>query len=150
MKISKALKMKNQVAGEIALLKQRLAEQNVRPEGQEFDYNNGQVLAELRGKLGELVRVKTALAQANTAVYAGIFRLAELKGLLAALRGLDTKQGEFREGRLFSEEANKVRYRAQLNKAEVDRLAAELEVEITDLQDRLDEFNATHEVVLSG
>lgn len=149
MKVSKALKRKNQVAGEITLLKQRLTQQNVRPDGQDFDYDNQQVLTELREKIGELVSVKTALAQANTSVYSEIFRLAELKGLLASLRGLETKQGEFREGRIFAEEVNKVHYRAQINKAEVDRLSAELETEITALQDRLDEFNTTQEVALT-
>jgi hypothetical protein len=52
--------------------------------------------------------VKTALAQFNTAFYAEILRLAERKGLLATLLGLETKKGKFPEGRMFTDEVNEV------------------------------------------
>jgi hypothetical protein len=150
MKVAKVLKLKNRIAGEIAELKDRLGKQNVRPEGQAFDYDNRAVLAELRGKIDELVRVKAALADANAAIYPDIFRLAELKGLLTTLRGLETRQGTFWEGHVFGQKEIAIEYRAQLAKAEVDGLAAEVENEITLLQDRLDEFNASYEVALPG
>jgi len=55
MKLAKALKLKNQLAGEVAQLKELLGKQNVRPSKQKFDYDNREVLARLRGKLDELV-----------------------------------------------------------------------------------------------
>ena len=148
MKIAKALKMKNQLAGEVAQLKDLLTKQNSRSTKQKFDYENHEVLTRLRGKLDELVKVKAAVAAANAEVYDKIFRLAELKGLVTTLSGLDTKAGLFHEGRGFGEAAYEVEYVAQLGKVDVDKLVAELNAEIQSLQDGLDEFNFTRSVNL--
>ena len=69
MKLAKALKLKNQLAGEVAQLKELLAKQNVRSSKQKFDYDNREVLMRLRSKLDELVRVKTGLAVANAEIF---------------------------------------------------------------------------------
>ena len=148
MKIAKALKMKNQLAGEVAQLKDLLTKQNSRSTKQKFDYENHEVLTRLRAKLDELVKVKAAVAAANAEVYDKIFRLAELKGLVTTLSGLDTKAGLFHEGRGFGETAYEVEYVAQLGKVDVDKLVAELNAEIQSLQDALDEFNFTRSVNL--
>jgi hypothetical protein len=148
MKIAKALKLKNQLAGEVAQLKELLAKQNSRSTKQKFDYDNREVLAGLRAKVAELIRVKAAVAVANAEIYEKIFRLAELKGLVVALTGLDTKAGVFHEGRGFGEVAYETEYVAQLGKVEVDKLVAELSAEIQALQDILDEFNFTRSVNL--
>ena len=146
MKIAKALKLKNQLAGDVAQLKELLAKQNVRSSKQKFDYDNREVLTRLRAKLDELVKVKAALAAANAEIYDKIFRLAELKGLVATLTVLETKSGVFHEGRGFGEATYEVEYVAQLAKVDVDKLVAELKDEIQSLQDALDEFNFTHSV----
>lgn len=146
MKIAKALKLKNQLAGELAQLKELLIKQNVRSAKQKFDYNNREVLTRLRAKLDELIKVKAALAAANVEAYDKIFRLAELKGLAATLAGLDTKAGVFHEAGRFGEPGYEVEYVAQLGKVDVDKLVAELKDEIQKLQDALDEFNFTRSV----
>ena len=148
MKIAKALKLKNQLAGEVAQLKDLLTKQNSRSTKQKFDYDNREVLSRLRAKLDELVKTKAAVAAANAEIYDRIFRLAELKGLVTTLAGLDTKAGVFHEGRGFGEAAYEVEYVAQLGKVDVDRLVAELSAEIQSLQDGLDEFNFTRSVNL--
>lgn len=148
MKIAKALKLKNQLAGEVAQLKDLLTKQNSRSTKQKFDYDNREVLTRLRAKLAELVKVKAVVAAANAEVYDEIFRLAELKGLVTTLSGLDTKAGVFHEGRGFGEAAYEVEYVAQIGKVDVDKLVAELNAEIQSLQDSLDEFNFTRSVNL--
>ena len=148
MKIAKALKLKNQLAGEVAQLKELLTKQNSRSTKQKFDYDNREVLTRLRAKLAELVKVKAAVAAANAEIYDKIFHLAELKGLVTALTGLDTKAGVFHEGRGFGEAAYEVEYVAQLGKVDADKLVAELNAEIQSLQDGLDEFNFTRNVNL--
>jgi len=148
MKIAKALKLKNQLAGEVAQLKDLLPTQNSRSTKQKFDYDNREVLTRLRAKLAELVKVKAVVAAANAEVYDKIFRLAELKGLVTTLTGLDTKAGVFHEGRGFGEAAYEVEYVAQIGKVDVDKLVAELNAEIQSLQDSLDEFNFTRSVNL--
>ena len=61
MNLAKALKVKNKLAGEVAQLRDLLSKQNVRSTKQKFDYDNSQVLANLRSKMDELVKVKAAI-----------------------------------------------------------------------------------------
>src|SRR5437016_13813790 len=122
MKIAKALKLKNQLAGDIAQLKELLAKQNSRSTKQKFDYDNREVLTRLRGKLDELVKVKAAVAAANAESYDKIFRLAELKGVVTPLTGLDTKAGVVYEGRGLAEAAYEVEYVAQRGRVDLDKL----------------------------
>ena len=145
MKLANALKQKNKLAGEVAQLKELLAGQNSRSTKQKFDYDNRQVLADLRSRIDDLVKVKAAIGAANAEIYPKIFRLAELKGLVSTLRGLPAKEGVYAES-LGYWQSVEVEYVAQLKKAEVDQLAAELETEIQGLQDALDEFNFTHSI----
>ncbi len=141
MKLTKALKLKNQLAGEVAELKDRLGKQNSRAITVPFDYDSREVLAALREKVDQLITVKAAIAAANAQQYARIFRLAELKGLVALLKALDVRHGVFKEGGNFAQPAFEIEYVAQLKKSAVDALVAELETEIVALQDQLDEFN---------
>ena len=145
MNLAKALKVKNKLAGEVAQLKELLAKQNSRSTRQPFDYNNTEVLANLRGKLDELVRVKAAIAAANAEIYEKIFRMAELKGLIAALNALDTRQGIIVEGAEYGRPVE-TEYVAQIRKSQADTLVAELQAEIQSIQDALDEFNFTRTI----
>jgi len=149
MKLTKALKHKNRLAGDIAELKDRLSKQNSRASTVPFDYDANDVLATLRAKVDELVTVKSAIAAANVAIYPLIFRLAELKGLVVSIKSLDTRQGVFKEGGGFSLSACEVEYVAQIKKPAVDTFAAELEAEISVIQDELDEFNQSQSVSLT-
>jgi len=145
MKLAKALKQKNRLAGEVAQFKELLTRQNSRSAKQKFDYNNHEVFTNLRKKVDELVATKAAIGAANAEVYPKIFRLAELKGLVTTLKGLSTKEGVFAESLGYSQSVE-VEYVAQIKKAEVDKLVEELEKEIQELQDALDEFNFTRSV----
>jgi hypothetical protein len=146
MKLTKALKLKNQLAGEVTELKDRLAKQNSRSAKVPFDYDSREVLGALREKIEHLITVKTAIAAANVGQYARIFRLAELKGLVALLKALDVRHGTFKEAGNYALAPSETEYVAQLKKADVDGLVAAFEAEIADLQDQLDEFNHTQSV----
>jgi len=150
MKLAKALKLKNKLAGEVEHLKDLLKKQNVRSKKQEFDYDNRELLDKLRVKVDELVAVKTAIARANAVIYNRIFRAAELKGMVATLNSLDTRSGVHIEGGNYVERPMEVDYVAQLGKVEIDRLVAEFEGEIESVQDELDDFNHANEVTVTA
>lgn len=150
MKLTKALKHKNQLAGDLAELKERLAKQNSRASTVPFDYDANEVLAAIREKVDGLVAVKSAIAAANVTIYPLIFRLAELKGLAVSIKSLDTRHGVFKEGGGFSLSASETEYIAQIKKAAVDALVADLEAEISVIQDELDEFNQSQFVSLTA
>ena len=131
-------------------MKALLAQQNVRSTKQKFDYDNREVLGQLQGRIDELIQVKTAIAAANVEIYESIFRLAELKGLVAVLTALDTQAGVFHEGGGFGESKHEVEYLAQISKVEADKLVAELNAQIQAIQEGLDEFNFTRSVKLAA
>ena len=145
MKLAKALKQKNLLAGEIAHLKTLLAEQNSRSARQPFDYDTRHVLVQLRAKTDELVTLKACLASANVEAYPQIFRLAELKGLVASLKALPTKEGVFTESLGYSNNAE-VTYVVQIKRAEADALVETFQAEIQSIQDALDEYNFTRSI----
>jgi hypothetical protein len=150
MKLTKALKLKNQLAGDVAELKDRLSKQNSRAATVPFDYDTREVLTALRAKVENLIAVKSSIATANVGLYPRIFRLAELKGLVTQLKALDVRHGVFKEAGNYAQPAYEVEYVAQLKKSVVDGLVAELEAEISALQDELDEFNHSHSVELTA
>lgn len=145
MKIAKALKLKNKLAGEVADLKKRLLEQNVHTKNQPFDYDSREVISELRARMKELVDVKTAIAVANTEIYERVFTLAEMKGLLVTLKSMETKHGLVVENQTYGD-PTQTEYVAQIRQAEVDQMTAELNSEMQEIQDELDEFNHSRSV----
>ena len=165
MKIAKALKLKNRLAGEIARLKGIAQTKNVTEITQKpvYDVKNI-VTAQLPFVIGNLVTVKTAVAMSNAGVtqenntqtisssaFWNIFMMAELKGMIETLRAIDTKDGTFNSahGR-FGEiaTATPVTYVASLKQADIDSLVAKYEADIDSLQDLLDTHNATAEWTL--
>jgi inosine/xanthosine triphosphate pyrophosphatase family protein len=146
MKIAKALKLKNQLAGEIAHLKGLLESQNCRPAKQPFDYNNAEVLKELKAKVDRFARIKAAIAAANSEIYDKIFLIAELKGLIKTLKSLDTRNGIIYEGGYTS--PNEVEYIAQIKRSEADREICQMQAKIILIQEELDQFNFTHSIPL--
>lgn len=147
MKLAKALKSRNQLAAELTKLKELIAAQNVRTTKQKFDYDNRELFAQLKLKIDEIVKVKTAIATANVEIYARIFRLAELKGVLTIFKSLETRSGIHREAIGYNA-VEDVEYTSQFSKVEADRISAELIQEIQALQDSLDEFNYTRSLDL--
>lgn len=147
MKIAKALKLKNQLAGEITHLKGLLESQNCRPEKQPFDYDTVEVLRELKAKIVRFTQVKAAIAAANAEIYDKIFLIAELKGVIKALKNLDTRNGSIYDSSSYATPTAVV-YVAQIKRAEADRQMAEMQTEIHRLQEELDTFNYTHSIPL--
>ena len=140
MKLNQALKAKNRLVSEVSRLKEQITAQNSRPVLQPFDYDTRELLLKLREKIDKLVRLKGAIGKANGEVYEQIFRLAELRGAVAVLKAIPTKHGKFLESEGFSQ-PNEGEYVAQVRQADADAQVAELEGQISQLQDELDRFN---------
>ena len=159
MKIAKALKLKNRLAGEISRLKGIVQAKNVREATQKEVYDVKRIATvDLINVIDDLVLVKTVIAMSNAECpssfipagtpFFAIFMMAEIKGYIETLRTVDTKDGTFNsaQGR-FGEIATSVptTYVASLKQVEIDSMIAGFEKKIDDLQDRLDAHNATAE-----
>ena len=145
--LAKALKVKNRLTGRLAKLQADIQAFNSVPAGQ-ADQVNVPALMQTREQLvGALVGLKTAINEANREAQRDIYDLAEKKGTVQFLAGVNTRHGPQPPAYPSTVEVN---YVAALKKADVDALVARLEKEIDRLQDRLDHFNHAHTVEVDG
>lgn len=145
--LSKALSVKNRLAGRLSQARSNIELYNSVLAGQaeetaaaidvRAEYERYRALQE------GLVAVKAGLQRANAAVYDVILRLGEKKAEVQMLAGLNTKHGA--EPGYNGVE---FRYIAALTKPEVLATIRGLEAEIDALQDQLNAYNATTTIEL--
>ncbi len=148
--LTQALKQKNRLAGEIARAREIVQRENSRKHTQPVRADVRAVFDDMVARSRDLAALKGGIAAANAGVLDGdrgiYIRLnlqAELRGLIAFLKGLNTKEGEELErvGFLSRDEAARTVYEATITRDEVDRLVAAYQAEIERLQDEIDAFN---------
>ena len=160
MKLSKALKIKNRLAGEVTRLKGIIQTHNSREGVQEAVYQVEAAYAGLKEVVSKLILVKTEIACANAGKvcsseeeyrktpYWNIFEMAELKGIIDTLRSTSAKSGQFSEGGRFnlSETTRMVVYVATFKQVDLDHMVQNAEKRIDECQNALDAHNATCDV----
>jgi len=155
--LSHALKHKNRLAGDVARLREIVQRENSRKESQPARADVRAAFDENVTRSRELAAFKGAIAAANAGVtgadrgiYGKLNLQAELRGLIAFIKALNTKEGEDveRVGFLSRDEAIRTVFVAIITRDEVDRLTVAYQTEIERLQDEIDEFNATTRIPL--
>jgi hypothetical protein len=147
MTLAKALKVKNRLTGRLAKVQADIHAYNSVPAGQ-ADQVNVPALMQTREELvGALVRLKTAINNANREAQRDIYDLAEKKATAQFLAAVNTRHGP--QPPVYPATIE-VHYVAALKKAHVDALMVRLENEIDQLQDRLDQFNHDHKIEVDG
>jgi hypothetical protein len=153
--LAQALKQKNRLAGEIARAREIVQRENSRKESQAARADVRAVFDQSVAQSRELAAFKGAIAAANAGVVSGdrgiygkLNLQAELRGLIAFLKALNTLEGEVVEHGGYN--AIRTNYVAAIARDEVDRLVAVYQAEIERLQDEIDEFNATMRITLSA
>jgi hypothetical protein len=158
--LSKALKIKNRLAGELARLQTIFSRENSRRNDTTSKVDRGSVLAEIENMRADILSVKTAIAKANVGIYEQIARMEELKAYKKFINSLNTKEGEElrnlgRREYVWDEdedlkERKKIVYvwDAYTTQEDVDRINKEIQSEMDKTQDSIDEYNATHKVDL--
>lgn len=140
MNIAKTLKAKSQLVNKINKLKAKIKHNNSTLKGNEKMYDIKTLLQELETKTEELVQLKTKLTQANAAVQDKIYKIGELKSMIAFYKEMSVRQGKTMESNYNT---TIVEYEAQVTQKDKDEAIEKLETEIMQLQDELDTFNYT-------
>jgi len=145
MKISKALKLKNSIVKEMSVLRKQVEISNSYETRNPPKYNSSEKLTILTSKTRELAEHKAKIARANRDIYKEMFLIAELKGLMASLENISTREGvELTPS--YRGEPIQTTYKATLDQKDIDTLKNDLTKEIETLQDQIDEYNATHSI----
>jgi hypothetical protein len=145
--LGKALKIKNRLTGRLAKVQADIQAYNSVPQGQADQVNVPALLKTREELVGALVSLKTAINDANREAQRDIYDLAEKKGTVQFLAGVNTRHGP--QPAVYPS-TTEVTYVAALKKADVDGLVAGLEKEIDQLQDKLDQFNHAHKIEVDG
>lgn len=139
--LSKALKVKNRLAGRLAKVNLTIATYNCTVDGRKDEVNVKELDTQRTALVTALVDLKTSIYEANKGIYRAIILIGEKKGEIDFLSGLNTKHGTEPHGY----QGNNVTYVSVIQKAEVDRRVKQLEKDIDDLQDQIDKYNAEPE-----
>jgi uncharacterized protein YicC (UPF0701 family) len=144
--LAKALKLKNRQVAKIQKLQGIVTTHNSRLVGGSEEFDVAASLAELRNATETLVKLKAAISLANAPIQETIYRIGELKSHITFLRRIPTTSGKFMQPYGMQEPQE---YIATLTAREVEEEVSRLEAEIDELQDRLDEHNATVSIEFS-
>jgi len=146
MKIVKALKQKNRLAGEVASLQEVLKRENSRRSDNPSKIVVETVTSQLKLKREELIDLKGRISKASAGIASKLARLEETKQEKNYFAGLPTREGT--EVAFVGRDQEKLEYvwTAYYNREGVDKKLAELQEEINNLQDEVDTFNASTDV----
>ena len=148
MKIHKALKVKNRLAGEVAALQEIFKRENSRRSDNPSQVDVVGVDGQLDAKRKELYQLKGAIAQATAPITPKLAELEEAKAEKNFLSGLPTREGEEISNALGGREIVKYQWAAYVNRSNLDCRLATVQDKINTLQDEVDDFNAKTDVVL--
>lgn len=150
MKLSRALKEKNRLIGEIGQLYSILVRENSRRVDSTSKVDVNSVYTRWESKIEELVKLKAAIAVANAPNFINVSRMEELKSKIKQIDPLNTKDGKFKEIVGYSSDvAEEVVYIAFITQEKKDELKKKYQEEINNLQDIIDDFNASTDVILT-
>lgn len=146
MKLSKALKTKNKLAGEVAQAQRLITENNVIEGANKPQHDVIKLYAGLTDTQDKLAALKAKISVANAPISGKIFAMSEAKARIAFLRGLSTKNGSFMSDGSYRRDAVTIDYKATITSEAVESNVAALHAQIEKLQDEIDEFNAKTDI----
>lgn len=146
MKLSRALKLKKKIAGEIVQLQNLITHENVQIEPNTSRFKTPELLEKLIEKQTKLIDLKTQIAKSNEPIWRLIFQSAELKGRILFLRGLNTNEGIIKRESYRGDPVPE-KHIPQINKAQVEDQITALEKQIEQLQEDIDTYNYSHDLL---
>src|SRR5690349_8123333 len=122
MNIFRAMNEKNRLAGEVSRLQTIIVRENSRRKENPSKIDVKEVAKQYEDKLLELIKVKSAIAQANKDNYVNIFTLGELKSKMTWLDTIPTKEGIHSESSMYGTAPQNIEYIAQITEQDKDTL----------------------------
>ena len=144
--LAQALKIKNRQVKKVNELKRRIQSQNRHADKVVPAYDIEKLWSQLQRESEKLVLIKSAISAANMKIQPEIYRIAELRGLVAYMQALDKSEGPVSPGRYGQGEP--IVIKVEIAEAAAAKHIEKLEKKIDELQDKIDDFNAKARVDL--
>lgn len=146
MKIAKALKIKNRLAGELNRIKGLIERENSQLLANFNEYKMKELSESFYNTKADLIRLKAKIQMKTAPISEKLIAIAEAKDEMSFFQSLDTKDGEFIVTR-YGVEPNTTVYKAHYTQDDVDKKVVEIQAQIDNLQDEIDEYNATTSIL---
>lgn len=144
MKLHKALKLRKNLVGEIAKLKQQIQNKNSYLEGDvnaEY-FPMGKALDVLTAKINQLVGLKFAINEANQEIQSKIYSLSEFKALIAFWNAVPIDHGS----KLVGYNDTIKTYKVHITEGDRDERVNEFQKKVDALQEEIDVYNYTTDI----
>lgn len=142
--ITKALKVKNRLSGELNRIRDSISQGNSREESRhETEYIKGRIDKE-QSVYNDLIEIKAGIQVATAPIAHKLVQLSEEKAKLAWLGKISTKEGTFDVGSRYDVAIQKTEtYKVVWNTDNIRQKIEDTRNTIERLQDEIDEYNAT-------
>lgn len=150
MNLSKSLKVKNRLVGELVKLQEIAKRENSRRNDNVSKVDCGVVFNQIGETRAKLVTLKSAIVEASVGISLQLAELAELKTYINWLSSLPVREGEEKVAFGSAREPQTYIWTATINRENLDSLISNLQGYANTLQDEIDEFNAKTQVNWEG
>jgi hypothetical protein len=144
MKLSKALKLKNKKVTDYNNTITKMVSHNSYDVERKKVYDSKLLLEESLNKMEDLIKFKAAIHNTSEPIREKIFRLGELKNFIMNLNRLSTSEGKTRSG--YNSDVVSI-FACDIDELEKVKLIETTQNAIETIQDEIDIFNATTELV---
>ena len=143
MNIAKALKIKNRLVGELNNLQQIFNRENSRRSDNASTVNASEVYQKIDNTRSRLIAIRGAINKASAPISIKLVALAENKQYINFIKSIPCREGE--EITLVGGNREKLSYewKALFNRQKLDEIEESLQLQINNLQDEIDQFNAS-------
>ena len=146
MKIAKALKLKNRLAGELNRIKGLIERENSRLE-KSFDSEKMENLSKsFYETKANLIQLKAKIQMKTAPIAEKLIAMAEAKDEMKFFQSLPTTDGEVEKSHYSGDKPILV-YKAHYTQNDVDNKVIEIQAQIDALQDEIDEYNASTSIL---
>lgn len=149
MNISKALKVKNRLAGEVSRLQDIFKRENSRRNDNVSQVDPKAAYEAVITAFDKLVQLKGAINRATAKIAPKLAELAEYKTYLNYIQSVPVREGPETVQGSYGKDPLSYIWKAFLNRAAIDEKVAHYQEKINALQDEIDEFNAKTKVDFS-
>lgn len=146
MNISKALKVKNRLIGEINQLKEIFRRENSRREDSVSKVNQEELFGKLSEAGQKLERLKGAIGQATAPISKLLSSLTEAKANIIFYNSLPCREGIEYLQMGAGNPPTEFKWNSYLNRQKIDEIVFNLQKAIDAMQDEIDNFNATTQI----
>lgn len=146
MNLSKALKIKSRLVGELNRIRDIIRRDNSHKDANDREIENRSKFMDIikRGEdlVKDIVAIKAAIARSNIHVYEKIFYMDELKSFIDFIRTVNVMDAEEYNYTTSGERIATKRI-SYMSQDDIDNILLSTQREINEIQDELDEYNGS-------